>query len=368
MNETTTQPDSHHQSQWNAFQWITRIISLMLLFPVVILVIFALTTPITITGLLYLLGTIAVVVGLVSMAWGYQKYRFVLWLGLGLIVAVIAVRVVVANRDSKIRLIMLPEQNSTCLISCIFDEQDVSLFSTRILALIGWLSPNEQDGLLNVMSSEYRALAEMQPITASPFIRTYLGQQRSGASDAVVIEPDDGQPATMGIIFLHGFTGNFTMPCWLVAQAVRAYHALTVCPSVGWDGYWWIPNGEDTLRETIDYLHQRGVSRIYLAGLSNGAVGASEMAYKLTDDISGLILISGASPDAQDSGLPVLVLAGSNDERMPADMLYAYAERMGSEATFFELDSDHFMLAKKAQDVQAEIASWLGQQPGVVSP
>ena len=342
-------------------QTLIRALSLIVLLPVVILMAVIITTPLTLSGLLYFIGAVAIIVGVWSLAWGYTRLRRVLWLGLGLIVTVAAVRVLLLRNSTKIKLLTLPEQNALCLIDCLVDEQDAALVSTRVLPFIGWISPTEQIGLMDAMYAGYQAMANTQPLTASPFARTYLKLQRPGAFDAVIIEPDDNQPPQIGFIFLHGFTGNFTMPCWLVAQAVRTNHALTVCPSVGWKGDWWTPDGEATLRATIDYLHQRGLSRIVLTGLSNGAVGASELAYKLTSDIAGLILISGASLDAKDSGLPVLVLAGTYDERMPIEMMRAYANQMGSHATFVELPADHFMLAKKVTEIGRDIDSWLRQ-------
>ncbi|HEX2906453.1 MAG TPA: hypothetical protein VHO69_06300, partial [Phototrophicaceae bacterium] len=326
---------------------------------VLVLLGFTISTPITISGALYLVGASAAAVGGWRISWGYRKYRAILWLGLGLIIAVIAMRVLQPH-DGQIKLLLLPEQSDRCGLNCIFDEQDTALFSTRILALIGGISPTEQNGLLEAMYRQYQAMAKVEPAAPSPFLRTYLNQQRPDAFDAVVIEPDNPTTHT-GIIFLHGFTGNFTMPCWLFAQAARAAAGITVCPSVDWRGYWWTAAGKTTLRATIAYLHRRGVNRIYLAGLSNGAVGASKLADELTDDLAGLILISGASANAQDSGLPVLVLAGQNDERMPSDLLRTYADHLGTQATFVELPADHFMLVKNYDEVEKHITAWLQQ-------
>src|SRR5262249_43996698 len=147
----------------------------------------------------------------------------------------------------------------------------------------------------------------------SPFLSTYLGLEHPQAFDAVVVEPGTPQPAQVGVIFLHGFAGNFTMPCWLLAQAARPIGAVTICPSVGWRGDWWTADGEPTLRAPLDCLHSRGVRRIYLAGLSNGAVGASVFAARLQGELAGLILISGSDPSAQLSDLPTLIVQGSND-------------------------------------------------------
>ncbi|MBZ0288984.1 MAG: hypothetical protein K8I30_15305 [Anaerolineae bacterium] len=342
---------------------IVRIFGLILLLPAIFLTFLALITPITITGMLYLTGALGVSIGLCGVAWGYRRFRPALWLGFVLIIVTVTVRLIMVNRDGRIRMLTLPEEQTACILNCIFDEQDAALFSTLVLPFIGWISPTEQTGLIDAMYSGYQAMTEDagQAAIPSPVVRTYLGLQRPGAFDMVVIKPPDHQPVEMGLIFLHGFTGNFTMPCWLVAGAVRELHGLTVCPSVGWRGDWWTADGEATLRATIDYLHGRGVSRIVLAGLSNGAVGGSELAPRLTEDIAGLILISGASPNAGDSGLPVLVLAGQDDERMPADLLRAYADRMGTLATFQQFESDHFMLAKIAPEIQAAIGEWLRQ-------
>lgn len=340
------------------FRSIARGVSLVLIAPVVILIVLVAITPLTISGALYLIGTIAIVIGIWGLTWSYPKLRRILWLGFGLIFVVAVVRLVLLNRPSRIKLLTLPDQNTLCLLDCLIDEQNAATISTRVLPYMG-MSATEQAGLMDAMVARYSEMTAVQSLVPSPLVRTYLNLQRPDSFDAVIIEPDSDLPPQMGLIFLHGFTGNFTMPCWLVAQA--APDMLTVCPSVGWKGDWWTADGEATLRSTIEYLHQRGINRIYLSGLSNGGVGSSELAHKLTSDISGLILISGASPDAIDSGLPVLVLAGSNDERMPADMLHAYANRMGANATFVELPADHFMLAKNDKEVQNAIASWIRQ-------
>lgn len=360
---TSTSRLSRDRVEANRLHLVACALSVILLALIAPLLILAIITPLTVSGVLYLAGAVAVVVGFWGIAWRRTHLGGLLWLGLGLIVVVALVRVILlGGGTARIKMLTLPGESPGCWLNCLLDEQDVALFSTRVLSLAGGISPTEQAGLLDAMASGYQSMAKTQPFVPSPFVRTYLGQQGSAAFDAVVVEPDSGQPGAVGVIFLHGFTGNFTMPCWLVAQAVAVLHGPTVCPSVGWRGDWWTANGEATLRASIDYLHRQGVRRIYLAGLSNGAVGASELAYKLTPDIAGLILISGASVDARDSGLPVLVLVGSHDERMPADLMRSYADRIGTRATFVEFQSDHFLLAKDFAEVRDAIDSWLRKQ------
>lgn len=324
-----------------------------------LLILLLIFTPLSLSGIFYIVAINLVTVGCVGFAWNIRKLRWMLLAGVACLLLVAAGRVLLVKPDGRIRLLLLPSQDTRCWLNCLIDEGDAALLSTRLLPLIGWISPTEAGGLQEVMGAQYQEMAQIQSPVPSPFLRTYLRQQQPAAFDTVIIEPE--QPAQSGVIFLHGFAGNFTMSCWLFARAVQSLRMVTTCPSVGWKGDWWTADGEATLRATLDYLHGSGLKRIYLAGLSNGAVGASELAYKLTDQVAGLILISGASPDARDSGLPVLVISGTQDERMPIDLMRAYADRMGSNATFVEFEADHFMLAKQNEAVRAAIESWLRQ-------
>jgi pimeloyl-ACP methyl ester carboxylesterase len=341
-------------------QPIIRAFSLFLLLASVLVIGIVFLIPISISGIFYIIGINLAAVGLVGSVWGFRRLRWVLLAGVACLPLAAAGRILLVKSEGHIRL-LLPAQDSRCWLNCLIDEGDAALLSIHLLPFIGWISPTEQRGLQEVMSAQYREMANTQSPLPSPFLRTYLNQQRPAAFDTVIVEPDGDQPAQTGVVFLHGFTGNFTMSCWLFARAVQTLHLVTVCPSVGWKGDWWTADGEATLRATLDYLRGNGLKRIFLAGLSNGAVGSSELAYKLTDQIAGMILVSGASPDARDSGLPVLVISGTQDERMPIDMMRAYATRMGDNAAFVPLPADHFMLAKQNDAVRAAIESWLRQ-------
>jgi len=109
-------------------------------------------------------------------------------------------------------------------------------------------------------------------------------------------------------------------------------------------------------------LQQRGVERIYLAGLSNGGIGASRLAQRFESDLAGLILISGADPDAPMTRLPVLLMQGKNDERMPMWVAERYAAAARATSTYLLLEGDHFVLLRQADRVQAAIADWITLQ------
>jgi len=188
---------------------------------------------------------------------------------------------------------------------------------------------------------------------------TLLQRQGSDGFDTIVIEP--AEPARAGVVFLHGFAGSFTLECWLVASAARAIGAVTVCPAVGFSGHWTTEDGEKTLRSTIDYLHARGVRRLYLAGLSNGGVGAAWLAPRFASELSGLIIISGA-PAAGGSELPTLVIQGEHDPMMSAATAKTFAARV--HATYAGFDGGHFVMLMRRSEVREAIARWLRLHSG----
>lgn len=334
-----------------------------MILPVGLLAVLALITPITPSGALYLLGAAITAGGAITAPWRRSRWRGITRAGVLLICLVAGTRLVVAGRGETATLITLPGPQNTRWLDRLIAERDIALFGQQLASLTGiGLSSREYVGLMPALRAAYAAMDEAQETTSSPFLSTYLNRQHPGAFDTVLIEPPGGAPARTAIVFLHGFTGNFTVQGWLLSLAAAKIGAVTVCPSVGWRGDWWTHDGELTVRATLDYLHARGVKRIYLAGLSNGAVGTCRLAPRLATELAGLILISGADPHAPDAGLPILLLQGSADERMPASLAIQLAGRSAHRATYREFAGDHVLLAKQASEVQRVLAAWLSRQ------
>jgi pimeloyl-ACP methyl ester carboxylesterase len=161
---------------------------------------------------------------------------------------------------------------------------------------------------------------------------------------------------TGAVVFLHGLAGNFHVYCWEIAQAAGAANLLTVCPSLDANAAWWKPKGDDTLKETLRYLHDQGIEHIYLAGLSNGAAGASALALRHEHELSGLVLVSGVRAE-RPPNLPVLVVQGSRDRMMPAQKARAYAAR-SARARYHEVAGGHFVLLSKHELVRPAISEF----------
>jgi pimeloyl-ACP methyl ester carboxylesterase len=203
-----------------------------------------------------------------------------------------------------------------------------------------------------------------QGMFPSPLVNTYLNLQQPNAFDAVVIEPKE--QAKFGVVFLHGYMGNVTAQCWEIAQAVKELGGVTICPSTEWTGHWWQPNGQAILKSTFAYLKEQGISKIYLGGFSNGGFSIGHLASELGNEkaLAGLFFIDGFINGIliRELGLPVLIIEGTRDERVPPAIAKSFAAEVGDLGTYVEIDSDHFLIMKQPKLVQNAIATWLKYQ------
>lgn len=346
----------------STFRYILAVFGIFLSLPLVVLLLFIPTTPVSSTGIIYLLGYFLIVLGMICVPWWSGRSLMFILTGSMLALTTAAGRIMFPPSGTQMNMITLPGQTGPRLQNRIFNEQDIVLFGAQVAPYLGAISPSEKNSLDIKFSQAFKEMTIQGVTPLSPFLTTYLNQQRSNEFDAIISDPGSGTTRRNGIIFLHGFGGNFTLQCWLMTTAGDHIDAVTVCPSTDPSGSWWNAKGQSILRETIIYLQQRGVQRIYLAGLSNGAIGASRLADQLQDKLKGLILISGADPNAVITEMPVLVLHGRYDERIPVSPMEQYTSAAGSNATYHLFEGDHFLLLKQAEQVQGVIIDWLREQ------
>lgn len=277
------------------------------------------------------------------------------------IVAVMSVRTCTADggRSMSVAKSDGSDVGSSRLVNRLVDEGDLALLGARVAQTSG-LYGDDQGEVSPAMRDAYaRMRSEQGGGVASPVAATYLGLQSRGAFDVVMIEPltkSASAPApapTSALIFLHGYAGNFEMPCWQMAHAVDGLDMVTACPSTSFVGDWWTPEGEAILNRTVDVLRARGVSRFVLAGLSNGGYGASELAPRMKGTFAGLILISGAQADQPDPGVPVLLVHGAKDNVAPVEEARRYATK--HHGKLVEVNAGHFALLVRAEEANRAI-------------
>lgn len=275
------------------------------------------------------------------------------------IVAVMSVRTCTADggRSMSVAKSDGSSVGSSRLVNRLVDEGDLALLGARVAQTSG-LYGDDQGEVSPAMRDAYaRMRSEQGGGVASPVAATYLGLQSRGAFDVVMIEPlTKSAPApapTSALIFLHGYAGNFEMPCWQMAHAVDGLDMVTACPSTTFVGDWWSPEGEAILNRTVDLLRARGVNRIVLAGLSNGGYGASELAPRMKGTFAGLILISGAQADQPSPGVPVLLVHGAKDNVAPVEEARRYATK--HHGKLVEVNAGHFALLVRAEEANRAI-------------
>jgi pimeloyl-ACP methyl ester carboxylesterase len=307
----------------------------------------------TVWGWLWSLDALAIAVGLVTIVSRHPTLvRLRIGGGLGLVLLPL-VRVAFYGGADAARLVVIDrageEVSRARVIDRLFEERDASMVGSRLLVLAGAVPAREFPTLPALLAASYPEVEADAPRLGTPIPATLLGLQRADAFDAIVVAPE-GPSSRLGVVFLHGFAGNFALQCLEVARVARAHGAITICPSTRFEGDWWRGDGETITRASIAHLRARGAEEIVLVGLSNGGVGASRLAPRLGREIDGLVLLSGLSPRAPTPQVPTLVVQGDHDAMVPTRAVRAWA-RGRARVRYVELPGTHFVLLEERERV-----------------
>ena len=347
------------------FRYLLCLLGIVLTFPLLILILLAFKLPITISGLFYLIAGLFVTAGLILASILPRHLLKIFLIGVMGFLLIVGVRMVGTqqNQSSEIQMITLPKGNGLSWISSILDEQDSLIFGEELFHRIGGDSTREHEGLVTAFQAAYSEI-KTQGLFPSPIVNTYLNLQQPNAFNAVIIKPKE--LPKFGVVFLHGYMGNVAAQCWEIAQPAQELGGLTICPSTEWTGQWWKPKGQMILKITFDYLRKQGIEKIYLGGFSNGGFSIGQLTTELTDEkgIVGLFFIDGFmnGKEIKELGLPVLIIEGTQDERVPPAVAHEFVSEVGVLGTYVEIDSDHFLIMKQPKQVQNAISLWLKSQ------
>jgi pimeloyl-ACP methyl ester carboxylesterase len=267
-------------------------------------------------------------------------------------------RLVLVRGSEQTKLTTLPADSGASFLSRLYPESDGTLAMAGLLGATASLRDPEAARFVEILSAAYERADPDATLQPTPAIGTYLGQQSPRGFDAIVIRPPEQRVAADGaVVFLHGYAGSFYVYCWEMAQAASAANLVTLCPATGPNGAWWDDDGTEILRLTLKHAHGIGMNRVYLAGLSNGAAGASVLASKFQRSLAGLVLISGGRAETPPT-LPVLVVQGEKDMMMLASHARTYASR-GRNVTYHEVPGGHFVFLSDVDRVRPAIAQFL---------
>jgi len=235
------------------------------------------------------------------------------------------------------------------------DEATFVLTTAQLVAVSGRLPPAESRVVVPTMRAAYARLLRDEGAVPSPWTAEPPGPM-------LVIEPPRAAPSSVGIVFLHGAGGSFAVQCSWLARAGARLNARTVCPSAGREARWTAAADRAELDRAIAYLRAHGATHIYVAGLSNGAVGLSRLAQRLARTIDGFMLISGAAAGTRPTRRPTLVIQSRDDHMTPPRLARAYVRGAGRHVRYVELDGTHFVFAERTDALCTAIADWLDAQ------
>lgn len=247
-------------------------------------------------------------------------------------------------------------------LGSLIQEEDGFSLALPGLSLIGAITSHENIGLKVKLRSEYENMRKRIGDFPTPLVASYLGAQTESSFDLISLS--SGSNSKKAIIFLHGFGGNWSLLCAIFSEIVSPNGFDVFCPTVGPIGLWKEEQGKITIDRTLKMLEDKGYRDIYLAGLSNGAVGVSVHSDYFKQRLKGLILLFGIHSGVAKAELPTLVVFGSQDERFEPMVVREIAKRqtwLPDLLTMTEVEGDHFAILKEKWRVSKAIQDWFGK-------
>lgn len=271
-------------------------------------------------------------------------------------------RLASSGDDPRGHLTLEPSGESGRFLSRLFEERDGAILGARMIGAIGANEGEELERLGEVMTEHYPRMDAEGLALGTPILATYADLQSPEAFDGYVFEPNE--PSTTALVFLHGSGGSFVLMCWQLARTATRAGLWAHCPAMSASGRWNTELGRAILDAQLDALARRGIERVVLAGLSNGALALSEMAPSLlarrheAPRIVGLVLVSGVRWEAEATSLPTLVLHGREDTMTRVEPARSYAEGAAN-VELVELPSGHFAILEDHERVEEALGAFL---------
>lgn len=303
----------------------------------------------------------------VQLAPTQLRQRFGKWVEIPslLLVMLGATRIVFYGDSDSAALVTIDSQGhvsgSARWIDRLFEERDASIVGSRLLVASGLMPAPEFPTLPALLVESYPAHEAFAPRLGTPVLSTLLGLDDEDANNAILVHANREAP-TLGVVFLHGYAGNFAFQCLEVAAAFRS--AEVICPSDHFVGRWSDAAALRIVTSSIAILRARGVQRVVVAGLSNGAIGASLHANALP--IDGLILLSGVSSRAPTPRVPTLLVQGREDAMVRTSSVRVW-RRAHPRVHYVELPGTHFVLIEQRDAVRGALQAFSARAGGVES-
>lgn len=228
------------------------------------------------------------------------------------------------------------------------------------------LGGGQAEGLQKLLTDRYADIAKDPRFTTTPSLISYcFSSEKPTLGRGLMFVPENADPDTPVILFLHGFGGSFQFYPHFFARNFPDY--VTILPA---HGITTVNISSDYLAESLEAAATElgfAPSKPTLIGLSAGGFGGFREYARHPDRYRGFICLAAYPPEDAQTNFPangvVRVLAGADEPFVKNDTLNAGLEiirRRGAEAQALLLPgADHFFLLSEEKKSAEILRAWL---------
>lgn len=241
------------------------------------------------------------------------------------------------------------------------DERETVLSGLQLSNLLGMIRGSEMEHLDELLRRAYSADFEPWPnaalINALPTLPRHLEHVPEGSTN---------RPC---LVFLHGFGGQLTAYLRVLERALGDRYVIAA-PFLDFTGGFWTPRGKAAVKALVSEHLPREVDRdrVFLIGLSNGAIGATAILQdpELAQYFRGFILVSGAGEVVRrELDAEVLMIMGSEDPRFPItynDRIATILLESGARVETEVVAGDHFIWLSHSREMTDTVDRWVSRR------
>ena len=241
----------------------------------------------------------------------------------------------------------------------VIDEREATRAGLMLSAHLGAMRGKELRTFDALIDSEWRAMPEEWRGLPNPLLM--VSTPTRVESLRVRAQHEGKRPC---ILFLHGFGGLLSLYVHAMAEGTKGEFDI-VAPALDPLGGWWTERGQSVIEATLDSLPP-DVDRVYLVGLSNGGIGATEVLQhpKLAKRFAGVVLVSGVGDVSDFTAAPptkVLLVSGSEDPRFTGTWVAQQVKSLretGAQVTWASWPADHFLLLTHSKEWTSRFLAW----------
>lgn len=254
------------------------------------------------------------------------------------------------------------------VLARLVDEDETAYAGLRFASLIGLIGGAQERALDAALHREYAVLLGSPRYAGLPNA-VFVRGSRAPVRHLRWVPP--GKTDVPCLVYLHGFGGQLSIYVEALIEGGLGEDFVIAAPFLNNEGDWWSVEGEATIRDLVEHGLPPAVDRrrVFLVGLSNGAIGAARLMQResVRKLFRGAILVSGGDgPRGGDvAGAEMLMITGAEDPRFPVGWLKQAAWELSAKGAAVEMEvmrGDHIILLDRKREVTDHIRRWIGSR------